>query len=127
MHTNISKLSGFLSKADSENLIHAFITSRLDYCNGLFTGVPKSAVQRLQLTQNAAALEQRSLNVLHLSLDFYTGSQSKLELILRYCSKYIKFSMPLHLSILEKCSLDKNQQEHPDPQAWVSYPSLAVT
>uniref|UniRef100_A0A3B4T3X5 Reverse transcriptase domain-containing protein n=1 Tax=Seriola dumerili TaxID=41447 RepID=A0A3B4T3X5_SERDU len=34
---NISKLRSFLSKPDSEKLIHAFITSRLDYCNGLFT------------------------------------------------------------------------------------------
>ena len=45
----------YLSKEDSEKLIHAFITSRLDYCNGLFTGVPKSTVQRVQLIQNAAA------------------------------------------------------------------------
>ncbi len=52
---NISKLRGFLSKSDSEKLIHAFITSRLDYCNSLFTGIPKSSIQRFQLIQNAAA------------------------------------------------------------------------
>ena len=52
---NISKLRGFLSKSDSEKLIHTFITSRLDYCNGLFTGLPKASIQRLQLIQNAAA------------------------------------------------------------------------
>ncbi len=40
---NISKFRGFLSKSDSKKLIHAFITSRLDYCNGLFTGLPNHA------------------------------------------------------------------------------------
>ena len=38
---NIAKLRGFMSKDDLEKLIHAFISSRVDYCNGLFTGLPK--------------------------------------------------------------------------------------
>ena len=36
---NIAKLRGFMSKDDLEKLIHAFISSRVDYCNGLFTGL----------------------------------------------------------------------------------------
>ena len=35
---NISKVRRFISQADSEKLVHAFISSRLDY-NALFTGV----------------------------------------------------------------------------------------
>src|SRR4029434_2358198 len=38
---NIAKLRGFISKDDLEKLIHAFISSRVDYCNELFTGLPK--------------------------------------------------------------------------------------
>lgn len=35
--------------------MHAFISSRLDYCNALLAGITKQALHRLQLVQNAAA------------------------------------------------------------------------
>ena len=44
-----------MSKDDLEKLIHAFISSRVDYCNGLFTGLPKKNLKQLQMIQNAAA------------------------------------------------------------------------
>uniref|UniRef100_A0A3Q3N5J5 Reverse transcriptase domain-containing protein n=1 Tax=Mastacembelus armatus TaxID=205130 RepID=A0A3Q3N5J5_9TELE len=52
---NIARIKGFLSKQDAEKLVHAFIFSRLDYCNGLFTGLSKKSIRQLQLIQNAAA------------------------------------------------------------------------
>ena len=52
---NIAKIRPFLSQPDAEKIIHAFVTSRLDYCNALFTGLPKMAIDRLQLIQNSAA------------------------------------------------------------------------
>ncbi|KAF7650612.1 hypothetical protein LDENG_00122950 [Lucifuga dentata] len=36
-------------------VIHAFISSRLDYCNSLFTCLSKTSLNRLQTVQNAAA------------------------------------------------------------------------
>lgn len=52
---SISKLKNILSSKDLETVIHAFISSRLDYCNSLYLGICHSSLSRLQLVQNAAA------------------------------------------------------------------------
>lgn len=51
---NINGIKTFIDKKDQEMLIHAFISSRLDYYNGLLTG-PKKSMKQLQLYKNAAA------------------------------------------------------------------------
>ena len=38
-----------------QTLVHAFVSSRLDYCNGLFVGISEGLLDRLQRIQNAAA------------------------------------------------------------------------
>lgn len=44
-----------MSRQDLEKRIRAFIFSRLDYCNGVFTGFAKRLIRQLWLIQNAAA------------------------------------------------------------------------
>ncbi len=44
-----------LSTSNAEMLIHAFMTSRLDYCNALLGGCSARLINKLQLVQNAAA------------------------------------------------------------------------
>jgi len=51
----LAKVKLFLSFNSFEQAIHAFISSRLDYCNALYTGINQNALSRLQLVQNSAA------------------------------------------------------------------------
>ncbi len=52
---NIAKLRNMLSVSDAEKLVHAFMMSRLDYCNALLGACPASSINKLQIVQNAAA------------------------------------------------------------------------
>ena len=52
---NISKIRDCLSPVDTEKLVHAFITSKLDTANSLLHGLPTFLLDRLQNVQNAAA------------------------------------------------------------------------
>ncbi len=46
---NIAKLRNMLTVSDAEKLVHAFMTSRLDYCNALLGGCPTSSINNLQI------------------------------------------------------------------------------
>ena len=52
---NIYRIRKYLTENATKSLVHAFITSRLDYCNGLLYGIPKHLQDRLQRVQNTAA------------------------------------------------------------------------
>jgi hypothetical protein len=51
----IGKIRKYLDIASTERLVHAFISSRLDYCNSLLCGTSKQQLARLQRLQNTAA------------------------------------------------------------------------
>ena len=42
---NIADVRKYLTQNAAEKLIHAFITSRLDYCNSLLYGLPSSSLK----------------------------------------------------------------------------------
>ena len=52
---NIRQIRKFLSMESTQILIHAFMTSHLDYCNSLLSGIPQYQLRRLQRVSNAAA------------------------------------------------------------------------
>ena len=54
---NISRIKGLMSQQDLEKPLHAFIFSRLDYCNSVLISLPKKkkkSIKQLQFVQNAA-------------------------------------------------------------------------
>ena len=52
---NISRIRRFLSTDTTKALVHAFVTSRVDYCNSLLYGLPASHLNKVQRVLNAAA------------------------------------------------------------------------
>ncbi|XP_045906087.1 uncharacterized protein LOC123971372 [Micropterus dolomieu] len=52
---NSARLRPSLTFSAAETLIHAFITSRIDYCNSILYGSPAKAQNKLQYIQNSAA------------------------------------------------------------------------
>ncbi|XP_058011152.1 uncharacterized protein LOC131184144 [Ahaetulla prasina] len=51
----VRQLRPFLDRDALCTVTHALVTSRLDYCNALYMGLPLKGIRRLQLVQNAAA------------------------------------------------------------------------
>ena len=52
---NIRRIRKYLSIEAAETLVHAFVTSRVDYCNSLLYGLPLCQLAKVQRVQNAAA------------------------------------------------------------------------
>ena len=55
MYYNIMRIRNHLLRKSTETLIHAFVSSRLDYCNSFLYGLPQVQIGKLQRVQNAAA------------------------------------------------------------------------
>ena len=51
----IRQIRKYLSRSATEELVHSFVTSNLDYCNALLFGAPKYVIYKLQKLQNCAA------------------------------------------------------------------------
>ena len=52
---NIGRIRKMLSRRSCEQLVHALITSKLDYANALLYGLPQVLLRKLQRLQNIAA------------------------------------------------------------------------
>ena len=51
----VAQLHPYLDGDNLVSVVHALVTSKLDYCNALYVGLPLKTVRKLQLVQNAAA------------------------------------------------------------------------
>lgn len=52
---NLRRIRKYLDKDSAETIVHALVTTKLDYCNGLLFGLPECQIAKLQKIQNACA------------------------------------------------------------------------
>ena len=57
----ISKIRSYLDCDSTEAIIHAFVTTNLDYCNAILYGLPKVLLSPLQIVQNRAATARKCI------------------------------------------------------------------
>ena len=51
---NIGSIRPYLTRETAAQIIHSFVTSKLDYCNSLLYGLPQNSLDRLKKVQNTA-------------------------------------------------------------------------
>jgi len=51
----IGNIRQYITSDATKSLVNSLVTSRLDYCNSLLYGVPKTTLNKLQTVQNTAA------------------------------------------------------------------------
>ena len=51
----ISYFRRYLTDDSTKTVVHAYITSKLDYCNSLLFGLPDALISKLQSAMNTAA------------------------------------------------------------------------
>ena len=106
---NIGRIRSLLSYEATAQLLHALITTRIDYCNSLLYNLPKCSIARLQKIQNQAArILTRTPRCDHITEVLINLHWLKVEqriiykiLILTYKS-FVDLSAPLYLRELVK-------------------------
>ena len=71
---NNGKIQQYLSQDTKKIIVHAFVTTRLDYLNSLLYGMPDYIIKRLQRLLNAAARIITNLG----KYDYITDAMKKL-------------------------------------------------
>ena len=101
---NIRRIRNYFSRQSTELLVHAFIKSRLDYCDGLLYGLPDCLLNKLQRVQNAFARlifrEQKFCHVTPLIYELHwLPLKYRIEFkILLITSKNLNFLAPTYFS-----------------------------
>ena len=73
---NLSKIRKCLTQKDTETLVHAFVTSKLDNCNSLLAELPQyllDKVQRYKMLRRASSPVLANMTELRQSLKSFTG------------------------------------------------------
>ena len=53
----IGNISQYLDQPSTEKFVHAFVSSKLDYCNSILSGLPDKEISKIQRVQNSVDYE----------------------------------------------------------------------
>lgn len=62
---NLKSIRKHLTQKSTEILVHGLVHSHIDFCNGLFTGIPAYQIDKLQRVQNHAARVVKNVSYDH--------------------------------------------------------------
>ena len=122
---NISRIRKYLNQSAAEQIIHAFVTSRLDNGNALFYGLPQNQISRLQHIQNTAArvvtLSRKSCHMTPIlkELHWLPVSQRIVFKLMLIVHKSVNNIAPIYISELLKVYYSFTQsalQQHVTPK-----------
>ena len=126
---NIRRIRKYLSWQSTATFVHAFITSRLDYCNGHLYGLPDCLLNELQRVQNACARlifrEQKFCHITPLIYELHwLPIRYKIEFkILLITFKILNFLAPTYVSSLISLGLQtKYNLRNSGGKLLLSYP-----
>ena len=111
---NISRIRKYLNQSAAEQIIHAFVTSRLDNGNALFYGLPQNQISRLQHIQNTAArvvtLSRKSCHITPIlkELHWLPVSQRIVFKLMLIVHKSVNNIAPMYISELLKVYTDRS-------------------
>ena len=130
---NLRHIRKYLSKDNTKTLIHAFITSRIDYCNSLLYGLPEYQLNKLQRVRNMCARlicnESKYCHITPLLVDLHwLPVKFRIEFkILLIVFKIFKGLAPLYLSFLITPKLvSKYNLRSSSDSTLLSYPNVKL-
>ena len=120
---NIRRIRKFLSQEATCTIIHAFITSQIDYCNSWMNGIPDNLIKKLQRVQNTAArlvfnLRKYDMIAYLLYSLRFTGFQSNTRSNSKHCCSSSKDFMTRHLPTSKKWSPHQKAKKYSHKIQW---------
>ena len=129
---NIKRIRRYIDKDTCHHAIHSLILSRIDYCIGLLSSLPKSYTLRLQRVQNQAARlvftvnRQQDPKPLLKSLHWLPVKQRISFKLCLYVFKSLNGMVPVYLSNCFKLHVPKRNLRSSKDRLRLDYPRTHV-
>ena len=88
---NLSRIRKYLTRDSATVVVHAFVTSKVDYCNALLCYLAKYRLQKLQYVQNTAARVVYQISIYHTCFTWASLAPDSVS----YCAEHFAASIQI--------------------------------